>query len=202
MTQTLRPDRLRAFAGRIASLVDEAAPEAHLLGTGGAALRELIAHDDWLPDAFAQPDPERYQQYLLYADARQRFSIVSFVWGPGQATPVHDHTVWGLIGVLRGAEIAQGYRIAVDGALQENGAAKRLDAGAVDAVSPRIGDIHRVSNAFSDRTSISIHVYGANIGAVKRSVYPDGAARKPFVSGYANDVLPNIWNVAKESPIS
>jgi predicted metal-dependent enzyme (double-stranded beta helix superfamily) len=45
-------------------------------------------------------------------------------------------------------------------------------------------------------------VYGANIGAVKRSVYPDGAARKPFVSGYANDVLPNIWNVAKESPIS
>jgi len=202
MTQALRPERLRAFAGRIASLVDEAAPEAHLLEHGGAALRELIAHDDWLPDAFAQPDPERYQQYLLYADARQRFSIVSFVWGPGQATPVHDHTVWGLIGVLRGAEIAQGYRIADDGTLQHNDAPRRLDAGAVDAVSPRIGDIHRVSNAFSDRTSISIHVYGANIGAVKRFVYPDGATRKPFISGYANDVLPNIWNVAKESPIS
>ncbi|MFM0060743.1 cysteine dioxygenase [Paraburkholderia phytofirmans] len=202
MTQALRPDRLRAFAGRIASLVDEAAPEAHLLERGGAALRELIAHDDWLPDAFAQPDPERYQQYLLHADARQRFSIVSFVWGPGQATPVHDHTVWGLIGVLRGAEIAQGYRIAEDGTPQKNAAARRLDAGAVDAVSPRIGDIHRVSNAFSDRTSISIHVYGANIGAVKRSVFPDGAGRKPFISGYANDVLPNIWNVAKESPIS
>ncbi|MFM0242911.1 cysteine dioxygenase family protein [Paraburkholderia phytofirmans] len=202
MTQALRPERLRAFAGRIASLVDEAAPEAHLLEHGGAALRELIAHDDWLPDAFAQPDSERYQQYLLYADARQRFSIVSFVWGPGQATPVHDHTVWGLIGVLRGAEIAQGYRVADDGTLQQNGAPRRLDAGAVDAVSPRIGDIHRVSNAFSDRTSISIHVYGANIGAVKRFVYPDGATRKPFISGYANDVLPNIWNVAKESPIS
>ncbi|MFB9126829.1 cysteine dioxygenase [Paraburkholderia dipogonis] len=202
MTQAPRPERLRAFAGRIASLVDEAAPEAHLLEHGGAALRELIAHDDWLPDAFAQADPERYQQYLLYADARQRFSIVSFVWGPGQATPVHDHTVWGLIGVLRGAEIALGYRVAEDGTLQKNGAVRRLDAGAVDAVSPRIGDIHRVSNAFSDRTSISIHVYGANIGAVKRSVYPDGATRKPFISGYANDVLPNIWNVAKESPIS
>jgi ABC-type nitrate/sulfonate/bicarbonate transport systems, periplasmic components len=57
MTQALRPDRLRAFVGRIASLVDEHAPEAHLLEAGGAALRELIAHDDWLPDAFAQPDP-------------------------------------------------------------------------------------------------------------------------------------------------
>jgi predicted metal-dependent enzyme (double-stranded beta helix superfamily) len=137
MTQALRPDRLRAFVGRIASLVDEEVPEVHLLQTVGAALRELIAHDDWLSDAFAQPDPERYQQFLLHADSRQRFSIVSFVWGPGQSTPVHDHTVWGLIGVLRGAEIAQGYHITSDGILEEEGAAKRLDAHKVDAVSPR-----------------------------------------------------------------
>jgi predicted metal-dependent enzyme (double-stranded beta helix superfamily) len=72
----------------------------------------------------------------------------------------------------------------------------------VDAVSPRKGDIHRVSNAFGDRTSISIHVYGGNIGAVTRSVYPVSGGRKTFISGYSNDVLPNIWNVSKESPIS
>ncbi|MBW9140028.1 cysteine dioxygenase, partial [Rhizobium pusense] len=95
MTATLRSDRLRAFVARIASLVDSEMPEAELLEAGGAALGELIAYDDWLPDAFAQPHPERYQQFLLHADSRQRFSIVSFVWGPGQATPVHDHTVWG-----------------------------------------------------------------------------------------------------------
>ena len=216
MTQVLRLDRLRAFVGRIASLVDEtslvgaaghetaheAPDEAHLLEAGAAALRELVAHDDWLPDAFAQPDRERYQQFLLHADARQRFSIVSFVWGPGQSTPVHDHTVWGLIGVLRGAEIAQGYHVRPDGTLIEDGAPQRLERGTVDAVSPRIGDIHRVSNAFGDRTSISIHVYGGNIGAVTRSVYACGAGRKTFVSGYSNDVLPNIWNVSKESFIS
>ncbi|TGP41267.1 cysteine dioxygenase [bacterium M00.F.Ca.ET.228.01.1.1] len=201
MTATLRSDRLRAFVGRIASLVDSEMPEAGLLEAGGAALGELIAYDDWLPDAFAQPHPERYQQFLLHADSRQRFSIVSFVWGPGQATPVHDHTVWGLIGVLRGAEIAQRYRVTALGEIVEHGAPERLAAGAVDAVSPRIGDIHRVSNAFGDRTSISIHVYGGNIGAVSRSVYPGGAVRKTFVSGYSNDVLPNIWNVSKESPI-
>ncbi|MFM0739882.1 cysteine dioxygenase [Paraburkholderia xenovorans] len=202
MTRALRTDRLRTFAGQIASLVDQHAPEAQLLETGGAHLRELIAHDDWLPDAFAQPDPERYQQFLLYADALQRFSIVSFVWGPGQSTPVHDHTVWGLIGVLRGAEIAQGYSITPEGELREEGDAHRLDAGTVDAVSPRIGDIHRVSNAFGDRTSISIHVYGANIGAVTRSVYPAGGGRKTFISGYSNDLLPNIWNVSKEPLVS
>ena len=70
---------------------------------GGKLLAQLVSHDDWLPDEFAQPNPERYQQFLLYADPDDRFSVVSFVWGPGQATPIHDHTVWGLVGVLRGA---------------------------------------------------------------------------------------------------
>ena len=47
----------------------------------------------------------------------------------------------------------------------------RLEPGSVEAVSPTVGDIHRVINAFDDRVSVSIHVYGANIGAVERAVY-------------------------------
>jgi predicted metal-dependent enzyme (double-stranded beta helix superfamily) len=85
--------RLRRFVGQIAELVDSKAGEAELLEQGAIALRELVRVDDWLPDAYAQPSPDRYQQFLLYADARQRFSVVSFVWGPGQQTPIHDHTV-------------------------------------------------------------------------------------------------------------
>ena len=99
--------RLRGFVGEIAALGDDAVDEATLIERGKASLAQLVAVDDWLPDAYAQPSPEHYQQFLLYADARQRFSVVSFVWGPGQRTPIHDHTVWGLIGVLRGAERAQ-----------------------------------------------------------------------------------------------
>ncbi|MEC5407953.1 hypothetical protein VOM14_20580 [Paraburkholderia sp. MPAMCS5] len=38
--------------------------------------------------------------------------------------------------------------------------------------------------SFGDRTSIGIHVYGGNIGAVTRSVYPGGTSRKPVSSGY------------------
>jgi 3-mercaptopropionate dioxygenase len=56
----------------------------------------------------------------------------------------------------------------------------------VDAVSPTIGDLHRVSNAHADRVSISIHVYGADIGAVRRSVFDEWGQRKAFVSGYAD----------------
>ena len=190
--------KLRGFVAEIAALVDSGVNEAELLERGAHALRELIRVDDWLPGAYVQPSAERYQQFLLYADARQRFSVVSFVWGPGQHTPIHDHTVWGLIGVLRGAELAAPYARNEDGTLRRIGPEVRLEAGDVEAVSPAIGDIHRVRNAFDDRTSISIHVYGANIGAVRRSTYTPDGLPKPFISGYSNDTLPNLWDLSKE----
>ncbi|MGF6934766.1 putative metal-dependent enzyme (double-stranded beta helix superfamily) [Paraburkholderia sp. UCT70] len=189
--------KLRRFVGDIAALVDSGVNETALLEQGAHALRELIRVDDWLPDAYVQPSVERYRQFLLYADARQRFSVVSFVWGPGQQTPIHDHTVWGLIGVLRGAELAAPYT-RDEGTLRQTGAEVRLEAGDVEAVSPAIGDIHRVRNAYDDRTSIGIHVYGANIGAVRRSTYTPDGLPKPFISGYSNDTLPNLWDLSKE----
>ncbi len=124
--------------------------------------------------------------------------MVSFVWGPGQSTPIHDHTVWGLIGMLRGAETAQHYVKTAEGRWAPEGTPTRLMPGQVEAVSPRIGDVHRVSNALANQTSISIHVYGANIGAVERSVYLEDGTRKPFVSGYSNTELPNLWDLSAE----
>ncbi len=189
---------LREFVGAFGRLLDAVPDEPRILAEGGTLLRRLVARDHWLPDAFAQPDPARYQQFLLHADSTERFSVVSFVWGPGQATPVHDHTVWGLIGMLRGAEYSQGYEVDADGHAQPNGQAVRLEAGDVQAVSPRVGDLHRVHNAHADRVSISIHVYGANIGAVRRHTYPAQGGRKPFVSGYSNALLPNLWDRSAE----
>ncbi|QXH45144.1 cysteine dioxygenase [Pseudomonas xanthosomatis] len=194
------PERLRHFIDSLAGLLDQHPDEATLLDRGHNLLASLVAQDDWLPDELAQPDAQRYQQYLLHCDSRQRFSVVSFVWGPGQRTPVHDHRVWGLIGMLRGAEFSQGFIRTADGALQPHGAPVRLAPGQVEAVSPRIGDIHQVSNAYADQVSISIHVYGGNIGAVKRAVYAEDGSEKPFISGYSNTRLPNIWDLSKENP--
>jgi 3-mercaptopropionate dioxygenase len=180
--------------GDLTRLCDAGAEEAELREQGAASLRDLVAADDWLPAEFAEPDPAQYRQYLLYCDPLERFSVVSFVWGPGQRTPVHDHTVWGLIGMLRGAEISRNYAIDASGHLIPAGE-ERLVPGAVTAVSPQIGDIHLVENALPDRPSISIHAYGANIGAVARHVFvPDSGEAKPFVSGYANRMLPNLWD--------
>lgn len=185
--------RLRDFVLDFAALLDDGAEEPRILRDGGRLLGDLVRHDDWLPDAFAEPSAERYRQYLLHCDSRERFSVVSFVWGPGHATPVHNHTVWGLVGVLRGAELSQRFTIAPAGGLVP-GPIARLAPGEVEAVSPWVGDIHRVSNAYDDQVSISIHVYGANIGAVERATF-DGAGRpKRFISGYATTLLPNLWD--------
>jgi predicted metal-dependent enzyme (double-stranded beta helix superfamily) len=188
--------RLTDFVGALGVLIDGTNDEGLILAEGGRLLAGLIARDDWLPDAYAQPDPTRYQQYLLHCDSRERFSVVSFVWGPGQATPVHDHTVWGLVGVLRGAELSQRFERR-SGAFAAVGPVHRLERGQIEAVSPTVGDVHQVTNAFDDRASISIHVYGANIGAVQRSTYDAAGRPKRFVSGYANTTLPNLWDRSK-----
>lgn len=186
--------KLRHFVRELAALLESTQHEPKILAEGGLLLEELVELDDWLPEAYARPSPERYQQYLLHCDSRARFSVVSFVWGPGQATPIHDHTVWGLIGVLRGAEVSQPYVRDAQGYLRPSGPEERLTQGVVTTLSPSIGDIHRVQNAFQDRVSISIHVYGANIGAVERSTYDAEGRSTRFVSGYANRTLPNLWD--------
>ena len=191
--------RFRRFLGDLTRLCDATADEVAIRAQAGAWLRDLVAADDWLPDEFAAPDPAHYRQYLLYCDPLERFCVVSFVWGAGQRTPIHDHTVWGLIGMLRGAEISRNYTLDAARRLSAAGE-ERLVPGAVTAVSPAIGDIHQVENALTDRPSISIHAYGANIGAVARHVFVlESGEAKPFVSGYANNLLPNLWDRSSET---
>jgi predicted metal-dependent enzyme (double-stranded beta helix superfamily) len=183
---------LRDFVTDFARLLDETPDEAAVLAGGARLLESLVARQDWLPDAYALPHPDRYQQYLLHCDSAARFSVVSFVWGPGQSTPIHDHRVWGLVGVLRGSERVERFSRQADGSLIAEGEELLLQ-GQVDAVSPTIGDIHRVANGRSDALSVSIHVYGANIGTVSRATYSPDGTPKPFISGYANSVAANIW---------
>jgi len=192
--------RLRAFVGDLAGRLADTRDEPRILEAGAALLGRLIAEDDWLPQACARPHPTRYRQYLLHCDSQERFSIVSFVWGPGQATPVHDHTVWGLVGVLRGAELSQRY-VRAGQRLVPDGPVRRLGPGEVEAVSPRLGDLHQVSNAHADRPSVSIHVYGGNIGAIRRTAYDAAGRPTPFISGYSNATTPNFWDVSpQEAP--
>jgi predicted metal-dependent enzyme (double-stranded beta helix superfamily) len=99
-----------------------------------------------------------------------------------------------MIGMLRGSEEAIRYgRTEPTDPLQPYETAV-LNQGDIDLVSPTLGDVHRVRNVYDDRVSISIHVYGANIGSVRRHVYDDTTGNaKEFVSGFSSDVVPNLW---------
>ena len=189
--------RLRRFVAGMTDLADRHhGDEDAMIDGARPLLAGLIAADDWLPDNCARAG-DTYRQYLLHCDPKQRFSVVSFVWGPGQTTPVHDHTVWGLIGMLRGAETGQRFAPGPAGGPMTAGAAEVLKQGDIEVVSPARGDIHKVSNALADRASISIHVYGANIGAVSRHVFdPATGAPKDFISGYSSATVPNLWDLS------
>lgn len=147
--------------------------------------KRLLADSSWLEAQFKQPHPEYYQQYLLYLDPEERFSIVSFVWGPSQKTPIHNHELWGVIGVLEGAETATQY------SRDEKGLYPALNktymhVGDIDWFSPSTGDIHAVENAFDDQVSISIHIYGGNIGKVERFTFQLDGSSKLFISSYSH----------------
>jgi 3-mercaptopropionate dioxygenase len=190
---------LREFVINMTNLVSHKLEEQKLINKSSELLKTLIQTDSWLPEFCTVPHPEFYQQYLLHADPLGRFSVVSFVWGPGQKTPIHDHCIWGLIGMLKGMEKGQRYKQLPSGELVTDGPETVLRQGDIEVVSPTIGDIHIVSNAIPEKTSISIHVYGANIGAVKRHTYdPVTGSPKNFVSGYSSKQVPNLWDRSAE----
>lgn len=193
-TQTVvPPDRFRTFIRHLSCVVESGTNEQMLLSQCGDALARLVAHDDWLPADYQKPNLDCYQQHLLYCDPQERFSVVSFVWGPGQSTPIHNHGTWGVIGILRGIEISQSFREMGDGALDPAGPSMTLQRGQVDSFSPATGDIHQVRNGLDNEVSVSIHVYGTDIGSVSRITFSPDGVRKTFVSRYANHHLPNFW---------
>jgi 3-mercaptopropionate dioxygenase len=185
---------LREFVQDVTRAIDRSSDEETIVAMVKSSMRKLVAEKGWLPEEFTRCTGSSYSQHLLYCDPFERFSVVSFVWGPQQCTPVHNHTVWGVVGQLVGEEEAQSYNRLPSGEIVAHGPPEVLRKGEVTTVSPREIDIHAVRNASWDTTAISIHTYGANIGRVHRNTY-DLATGMPtmFVSSYSNSVLPNIW---------
>lgn len=193
--------RLREFVVGMTGLVQRVGrDETALLREGGELLGRLIANDDWLPDAFAAPHRAHHQEYLLHCDPLGRFSVLSFVLAPAQKTPVHDHTVWALIGVLRGTERIDEYRHEGQGAPMQKTGEHLCRAGDIEVASPAIGDIHVIANERRDQAAVSVHVFGGNIGGLMRRTFSlANGEPHALVSGYANSLLPNLWDRSLEA---
>lgn len=170
-----RPESLLVFEKEVRKILADSPTEADIVDNIRIPLRRLLKSDDILPTDWRKPLAHKYGQYLLYKPEDESFALIAFAWGPDQGAPIHDHLVWGAIGVFQGEIEETRYRL-VDP--QGNGGSPlepvetvRAVAGDISYVYPPSRDIHRVSNPSSLTTAITLHVYGADIGRRERHIY-------------------------------
>jgi predicted metal-dependent enzyme (double-stranded beta helix superfamily) len=160
--------------GRLISAVRAAVKSETDAGRTGRAVAEVLQpylhFEGFLTDEQLEPDEIKYRQHILHVEPDGSFSIVALVWLPGQATPIHDHVSWCVVGVHRGEEDETVYEIAGGEADPHLVATGRTvsPAGTVIALVPP-GDIHRVVNN-GQSLAVSLHIYGADISVLGSSI--------------------------------
>jgi 3-mercaptopropionate dioxygenase len=165
-TSTARHTSLAELANDLDRAVRGHGSEAAIADAVARALAPYLGADGLLTDEQREGDPERYRQHVLHVADDGAFSVVALVWLPGQATPVHDHVCWCVVGVHEGEEeeiryVLDGDRLVVTEQLVN-------PRGGVSVALPP-GDIHLVRNAGTD-LAVSLHVYGADLRQTGTSI--------------------------------
>ena len=133
--------------------------------------RRLLAdHHDFLPDEFRSGDPAHYTRHLLYKDPNERFVVLSLAWEPGQGTPIHDHSTWGVMGIIDGTLDVDNYTVVDGSPLEdvchiEHVSTYVCGRGSVVYVVPPHEEIHKLANTEADggRRAVSLHIYGREL---------------------------------------
>jgi predicted metal-dependent enzyme (double-stranded beta helix superfamily) len=133
------------------------------------AVREAIEAPDLLRPEQRLPDLGRYRQHMLHVDADGSFSIVALVWSPGQATPVHDHRGWCVVGVVEGEESEIRFRPGQSGGSLVAVCTAINRAGSVQGLLAP-DEIHHVANCGKD-LAVSLHVYGTDLARHASSIH-------------------------------
>jgi predicted metal-dependent enzyme (double-stranded beta helix superfamily) len=111
--------------------------------------------------------------YVAYRhnDPGRSYSLQIFVWPPGTATRVHDHSSWGAFCCVLGSILEERYERTDDGTMSDHAGLKelwRLEWSREDGIStvlPYEGGIHRVCNP-KEEPAISVHLYGPRLGEI------------------------------------
>lgn len=146
-----------------------------------AALRNALCRmirdrDVQLPACVYAPIEDHYARREIYRSPRHGYSVVAMTWGPGQGTPVHDHSgLWCVEGVWDGElEIVQYELLERDGERFRFRAAGGMHAGPGSAgslIPPH--EYHTICNASSDSVAVSLHIYKAPMECCAKFVPQD-----------------------------
>jgi len=134
------------------------------------ATKQLCADDRWLSEQHRVGSPDCYVRHLLHRDPENRFVVLALVWMPGQMTPIHDHSCWGVMGILQNTLEEVCYDRLDDGSQPDRAELRQargaeVERGTVAYLLPPYEEIHRIGNT-SNRPTISLHVYGRDLDAV------------------------------------
>jgi predicted metal-dependent enzyme (double-stranded beta helix superfamily) len=123
----------------------------------------------------------------LYIAPDNSWSMASVVWDVGQRTPVHSHETWGVVGIYSGIEHEVRYLKPVAptaGAALTPAGEELWEPGQVTVCCTTDDDVHAVA-AVGNEPTVGIHVYGGNIGTIRRRSYdPATGEARWFVSGW------------------
>lgn len=163
-------DRFRGYVHKIEQLLEQRAPDKVIIRKLSRATKELCANGSWLQDDHRVGDPDRYTRHMLHRDPLGRFLVLALVWQPGQETPIHDHSCWGIMGMVENALEEHAYQRLDDGSRPDfcdltKGRSMDVVQGGVSYLLPPHEEIHRIGNT-SDKQAISLHVYGRDLDAV------------------------------------
>jgi 3-mercaptopropionate dioxygenase len=176
-------DALGSFVNAVEPVIRQSHEPKVIVTAIEPLLRRLVSEPGWLKEKYRFGiASSAYAQYLLYRPSDHAFSVVSFVWNPGEGSPIHDHCTWGVIGQYEGEEEESRFRM-IGNRLERIGVVLSRP-GDVSHVYPPTRDIHQIINR-STRPAISVHIYGGDIGSQRRHTYdPTTGAMQDFVSGY------------------
>jgi predicted metal-dependent enzyme (double-stranded beta helix superfamily) len=100
----------------------------------------------------------------------QHLTVQRILWPSGLFTSAHEHRMWAVIGVYRGAELNHFYERTPDGLKECEG--RTVACGEVLVLDADV--IHTPENPHREVTA-ALHVYGGDILAVERNAWgPDG----------------------------
>lgn len=161
-----------SFIAELKSAVAVHTDERALTNEVAIRLSTLLASTFVLPEALTRTNHDRYVMYPLHIDPQGRFSVAAAVWDVGQATPVHSHETWGVVGIYSGIEGETRYvKPSFDGEpLVMSEAEAECHAGQVSVCCLLDDDVHMV-RCVGDEPCIGIHVYGSDIGTLSRRTY-------------------------------
>ena len=181
---------LEEFVHDMTELIAVTPDQARLFDRGSTYIERLVRDPEAIPEQYRRPAVGGRRanggSYVLHRGPG--LLVTSVVWGPGSHIGPHDHHTWGMIGVMGNGIQEMRYR-RVDDRDREGYATLVRDRttlvkpGEVSLLIPEVDEIHQLDN-FSDRPTVEIHVYGADLVGLERCQYNvETGAIKRFASG-------------------